>query len=257
MDSGCSDHMCNNKTRFILGSLRKTNVTIRMGDDTTIQVDQVGRTCIGFLEIEALFVPQFRISLISVSKLALTGLRTIFDNIDCSVFNSDGQVFLKACLKNGLYLASKGYDTQKAAALITTRAQTKKARPQPAPPAVQQAPDSPAVSDFKSNSSGHRSNKRVLTDSLHLWHRRFAHMNPVALKQILEQTTPNEHKLINDHDPTCDICLKSKHQQKLNCTAETRLEIPFELIHSDSCGPITCSFGGSTHYILFIDDCTR
>ena len=74
MDSGCSDHMCNNKTRFTLGSLRKTNVTIRMGDDTTIQVDQVGRTCIGFLEIEALFVPQFRISLISVSKLALTGL---------------------------------------------------------------------------------------------------------------------------------------------------------------------------------------
>ena len=91
-----------------------------MGDDTTIQVDQVGRTCIGFLEIEALFVPQFCISLISVGKLALTGLRTIFDNIDCSVFNSDGQVFLKAYLKNGLYLASKGYDTQKAAALITS-----------------------------------------------------------------------------------------------------------------------------------------
>ena len=146
-----------------------------MGDDTTIQVDQVRRTCIGFLVIEALFVPQFCISLISVSKLALTGLRTIFDNIDCSVFNSDGQVFLKAYLKNGLYLASKGYDTQKAATTTVSGAASSS-----------QALDLPAVSNFKSNSSGYRSNKRVLTDSLHLWHRRFAHMNPVALKQILE-----------------------------------------------------------------------
>ena len=80
-------------------------------------------------------------------------------------------------------------------------------------------------------------------------------MNPVTLKQILEQTTPNEHKLINDHDPTCDICLKSK--QKLNRTVAIRSKIPFELIHLDSCGPITRSFGGSTHYILFNDDCIR
>ena len=150
--------MCNNRTRFISGSLQKINATIC--DNTTIQVDQIGRICIGFLEIEALFVPQFRISLISVSKLAAMGPQTIFDNTDCSVFNSNGQVFLKAYLKNGLYLASKGYDTQKAAAFINTRAQTKKTRLQPAlpvaPPAVQQAPDLPAVSDnFKSNPPGH------------------------------------------------------------------------------------------------------
>ena len=41
-----------------------------MGDGNTVQVTKAGRTHIGLLKIEALFVPQFRISLISVSKLA-------------------------------------------------------------------------------------------------------------------------------------------------------------------------------------------
>ena len=82
-------------------------------------------------------------------------------------------------------------------------------------------------------------------------------MNLVALKQILEQTTPNQLKLVNDHDPACDICLKSKHQQKVTRTEATRAKIPFELIHSDSCGSIARSIGGSAYYIVFIDDCTR
>ena len=40
-------------------------------------------------------------------------------------------------------------------------------------------------------------------------------------------------------------------------TEATRSNIPFELIHSDSCGPIARSIGGSAYYIVFIDDCTR
>ena len=222
-----------------------------MGDDTTIQVDRIGRTCIGFLELEALFVPQFRISLVSVSKLAAIGLRTIFDNVDCSVFDSSNRVFLKAYLRDGLYLVSRGYNAErpKLEALITTRAQAAgQARQTP----NTQTPNTPLGSPVTELHPSRRSNKQIVTDSLHLWHRRFAHMNPVALKQILEQAIPTKLRLINDHDPTCDICLRSKHQQKLNRTEATRSKVPFELIHSDSCGPIARSFGGSAYYILFV-----
>ena len=64
IDSGCSDHMYNNIKCLIAASLPKTSITIRMDDDTEVHVTQIGKTNIGFLEIEVLFVTQFRVSLI-------------------------------------------------------------------------------------------------------------------------------------------------------------------------------------------------
>jgi len=40
-------------------------------------------------------------------------------------------------------------------------------------------------------------------------------------------------------------------------TKASRTLTPFELIHSDLCGPIKHSIGGAQYYIIYIDDCTR
>jgi transposase InsO family protein len=218
--------MCNEKSRFIPGTLRKVNVWVKMGDDNGVHVGEVGRTYIGSLEMDALFVPQFRISLVSVSKLAKQGLRTTFDSTGCRVTNTAEEVVLDAKEENGIYVIRAGREH----AFTTT------------------------VTLGSGKIKQRKRDKFVQTESLHLWHRRLAHLNPDALKKVLDATIHYS----DDHDhATCDICLRSKHQQEFNRTKVPRSKIPFELIHSDTCGPISPSLAGAAHYIVFIDDCTR
>jgi transposase InsO family protein len=197
-----------------------------MGDDNGVRVEEAGKTCIGDLEMDALFVPQFRISLISVSKLAKQGLQTIFDSTGCRIINDADEIMLDAKEEDGIYVIDTGREYA-FTNTVTLRSGKVKQR---------------------------KRDKFVQTDSLHLWHRRLAHLNPVALKQILDDTI----RYSDDHDhATCDICLKSKHQQEFNRTKVPRSKTPFELIHSDTCGPLGPSLAGAAHYIVFIDDCTR
>ena len=46
-------------------------------------------------------------------------------------------------------------------------------------------------------------------------------------------------------------------KQKFERKPVSRSAKPFELIHSDLCGPMPSSLGGARYYILYIDDCTR
>jgi transposase InsO family protein len=55
----------------------------------------------------------------------------------------------------------------------------------------------------------------------------------------------------------CETCIHTKQQQKVVRTKASRTSIPFELVHSDLCGPIKHSIGGAQYYIIYIDDCTR
>ena len=243
--------MCNNLTRFIRNSIHNVDVLIRMGDGNAVQVTKAGRTHIGPLEIEALFVPQFRISLISVSKLAETNLQTTCNQSGCTIANTNGRIILTAKQRHGLYLTPNQFEN--ASAMATTRSQASKETSANTPPSAPSAPSAPEAPEAPVYEIPYaRTKDKVQSDSLHLWHRRFAHMNTAALRQLLDATT----HLTDDHDPTCDICLKSK-QQKITRTKAIRSKIPFELIHSDTCGPISPSTGRSSHYILFIDDCTR
>jgi transposase InsO family protein len=55
----------------------------------------------------------------------------------------------------------------------------------------------------------------------------------------------------------CQTCVHTKQQQHVIRTKASRTSTPFELIHSDLCGPIKHSTGGAQYYIIYIDDCTR
>jgi len=54
-----------------------------------------------------------------------------------------------------------------------------------------------------------------------------------------------------------ETCIHTKQQQKLTHTKASQTSTPFELIHSDLCGPIRHSIGGAQYYIIYIDDCIR
>jgi transposase InsO family protein len=86
------------------------------------------------------------------------------------------------------------------------------------------------------------------------WHHRRGHINPVALRKHLPDNikfNPNMDKLV------CDICSETKQKAKIVCTPQSRATTPFELIHSDICGPIKSSIGGAYYYLIYIDDFTR
>ena len=58
----------------------------------------------------------------------------------------------------------------------------------------------------------------------------------------------------------CDVCIQAEHKQKFIRTKVKRATTPFELVHSDVCGPFATPTGGSSrsHYFIpFIDDYTR
>jgi hypothetical protein len=53
----------------------------------------------------------------------------------------------------------------------------------------------------------------------------------------------------------CTACIQAKHKQKIIKVKTKRTTKPFELVHSDVCGPF-CTTTSASHryYILFIDD---
>jgi hypothetical protein len=56
----------------------------------------------------------------------------------------------------------------------------------------------------------------------------------------------------------CTACIQAKHKQKIMKVKTKCTTKPFELVHSDVCGPLsTPTSAGHRYYILFIDDYTR
>ena len=62
-----------------------------------------------------------------------------------------------------------------------------------------------------------------------------------------------------EKDSVCEACVLGKqHRSPYPRGFAERATEPFELIHSDVCGPMSVSsFGGSRYYVTFIDDYTR
>ena len=59
-------------------------------------------------------------------------------------------------------------------------------------------------------------------------------------------------------DSICTVCIQAKHKQRLIKVPVKRTTKPFELVHSDACGPFsTLTLGYNQYYILFIDNYTR
>jgi len=56
----------------------------------------------------------------------------------------------------------------------------------------------------------------------------------------------------------CTACIQAKNKQKIIEVKTKRTTKPFELVHSDVCGPFSMpTTAGHRYYILFIDDYTR
>jgi hypothetical protein len=82
-----------------------------------------------------------------------------------------------------------------------------------------------------------------------------AHLNPEAIKQLLNDTITFSSTYILEY---CSVYVLAKHKQSFIRMPTEHSQIPFELIHSDVCGPMsTLSLSKAHYYIVYIDDVTR
>lgn len=251
--------MCNDRRAFKKGSLRGTNVLVKLGDHNKVHVSQQGIAIIDGVQLDALFVPEFRISLLSVSQLDKLGFHTSMANSLCTISKSkDAVPTLVAPQIDGLYRIQPSNSTN---AFISTRSMTKRQRATSTSPSTLEK-SKPTASQPNQTVSPLQSKREInyrklslaakRTSSMQLWHRRLAHLHPNSMKKILPNVQFSE-----DLDPYCDTCIKAKHKQRFERTRVPRSIKPFDLIHSDLCGPLEHSIGGAAYYIIYIDDCTR
>ena len=212
IDSGASHHMCNDESLFLKRSITTACYTIKLGNKTTVTAVLGGLVSFYGQMIQALLVPSFGVSLLSVSQLdeslrwSMTFLRGT-----CQIQDQQDGLILQVPRTNGLYKLELPRTAEAIHATHTTRSST-----------------TPAT-----------------------WHQRLAHPHEAVLKRIL----PNIQVSTKDLD--CDVCLKGKMKQKFERKPVRRSTRPFELIHSDLCGPMPSSLGGARYYLFYIDDCTR
>jgi len=232
--------MCNDRSSFSTFKNLSLPIVIELGDDNSVTTTHYGFVnVIQGYQVEALHTPTFRLSLLSINQLDLGGHTTIFWDGKCSI-TSPSSCTLARKLVNGIYIIVPA-----TALLSSTTESGKKTKRDSSLPRViineptiessEIAPTSPPASSILKS---------------RLWHRRLAHLNPTAIKSIVKGYTHD--------DSMCTVCIQAKHQERFIKVPVKRTTKPFELVHSNVCGPVsTPTFGDNRYCILFIDDYTR
>ena len=230
VDSGASHHLC--YERHLFESLKRieTPTPVSLGDGSALLATGYGRISIhieGYcLRIQVLYVPGLTYNLLSVGALSDAN-RISFGQGRCFLEPQNGKARTLALQKNGLYYVIGSCDRI----------------------SVNKTPF------HQSKAKAHTSIATHLP-SLELWHQRLAHLNKTSLKALIPTTSfeSNETELPS----VCEVCVKSKHTRRFERKPAPRTTRPFELLHSDLCGPIIpASHSSSKYFILYIDDYTR
>jgi hypothetical protein len=267
VDSGATHHFCNDDSYFQNAHSRIINMPIWLGDDNSVLARKERLiTLQGSLNLHSLFEPDFQTPLLSVPQFEKQRWTTTFSHERCLITNINGKVLISATLRNGLYLVDSF-------ALITTRSGRHLTPPPPfvvteTPSEVKPSPGdeisleksteilTPAAPDTSAGPKAcfQKHNVEVKpSDSIAVWHRLLANLHPSAMKKLLNISLHGKNNISG-----CETCIQAKHQQKFQRSVpSTRSTVPFELIHSDQCGPLNHSVGGVSYYIVYIDDCTR
>lgn len=231
IDSGCSDHLANDKSLFVELEPLKCPVEIAIAkNDECIVAKHSGKVKVIskvnnkdlLCTIEnVLFVPELRCNLFSVMRVDDAGMRVTY---------AEGEV----AIYRGSELVASGKRDGKLYRLNFVRARVGE-------------------------------NKSMLTCGLvpknvQLWHRRFGHLNAKSLDQLIRRDMVSGLKLNGGQNGkelvTCEACVLGKQTRKPFAVREgKRSSRVLELIHSDVCGPISPDgLDGAKYFVTFIDD---
>jgi transposase InsO family protein len=257
IDSGASDHMCNDRESFHTFKKLPKPMPIRLGNNHTVYATHHGLANITqSFQAHALFTPTFKHSLFSVSQLDISGYTSTFGGGRCIVKTQAGSTHtvLTATLgNNSIYFL----DDDNLAAGSAMEADTLQEAATDDDddsevhfPGLPKAPPQKPAPRSSSAAQPTKQKKKLSLSESRMWHRRLAHLHPAAMRSLIDGLTHS--------DTTCDVCIKAKAKRKIIRIPVKPTTMPFELVHSDLCGPFsTPSHSGSRYYIIYIDDYTR
>jgi hypothetical protein len=227
LDSGATDHICNDKGHLLDIRRLPKPIQVRIGDNSIVPVAGIGTVLAASKNrriqlTDILYVPAIGTNLLSVSKLTDKGCEVQFSkNGQATILNPKDQSIATT------YRKSSMYEVQVSSCFLTrnnVRIQRRKKATRPLP--------------------------------IELWHHRLGHLNHTDMRKLTDMATGIRIRE-NQDQKLCIPCLKGKMHRKYNRTS-TRSSKKLELIHSDLCGPFPIrSISKSVYFIIFIDDATR
>ena len=97
--------------------------------------------------------------------------------------------------------------------------------------------------------------------SLAVWHRRLGHLNYTYMNQLMKKVMVDglNYDADTQSQKECEACVLGKMQKKpFPKQSQHRATRPYEIVHSDVCGPMQVeSKGGSKYMLTFTDDFSR
>lgn len=223
IDSGASDHMCNNHTFFLnLRKLNGFNHTITIPDGRKVRVRHIGDLQLTkhILLHNVLYVPEFQFSLISVPKLCFDlNVSLLFSANKCIIQGlPTKEIIVLGSLKHGLYYADNE----------STQATT-------------------VVDDSCMLATDLR--KKHSLQQAKLMHLRLGHL---SIKQL--------HILYPDIDSTlfknsfiCTICPAAKLTRKSFPLSSIKTTTSFQIIHLDIWGPYSkTTYNACTFFLTIV-----
>lgn len=222
-DSGCTDHMVNDKSDFYSYELVASPLKIRVaksnqsmdvkGIGTVKVVSYVNGVPITCNITQVLHVPELERNLLSIKKLDKLGIRAIFDNGVLLQEKATNEIVAQGVLNNLYDLKFE---------LIR--------------------PECNLTETQNKNST--------------LWHKRFGHIGNIGLEKLVK------HKMVEGIDENlkiernsfCEPCVSGK-MCRLPFHTRRKSSRLLEIVHSDVCGPIDpVSYDGYKYFVTFIDD---
>ncbi|KAL6286215.1 hypothetical protein ACE6H2_010605 [Prunus campanulata] len=222
LDTGCSNHMCGEKSIFSTIDESFTT-TVRFGDDSKVSVLGKGDIKIWAKDntvhtiSSVFFVPSLKSNLLSLGQLHEKGYEIKITGGACQIHDQKRGLIAKAYMTTNrmfpLHIQSHG----------------------------------PTCFSTKVN------------DPAWLWHLRYGHLNFRGLKTLHDKEMVIGLPQITCPSEVCEVCVVGKqHRETFPKGKAWRARRPLELVHSDICGPITpASNAGKRYFITFIDDYSR
>ncbi|GJV64547.1 putative RNA-directed DNA polymerase [Tanacetum coccineum] len=227
LDSGCSNHMCGNKERFVDLDESFSN-TVKLGNNTRMTVEGKGSMKLVLNEAtyvikDVYYVPELKNNLLSIGQLQQKGLSFLFQSDLCKVFHPGrGLIFQSRMSTNRMYPLSE---------------------------------DANETTEQKADECMYSSDD----DIAKLWHERLGHISKTGMKTLQHKRMVRDLPEFIVDTSVCEDCMIGKQtKEAIPKSSSWRAGEILELVHSDICGPITpTSHAGKKYFLSFIDDYSR
>jgi len=199
VDWAASHTMCNNRSLFISYDRLPSPITMKLGDDMTVTATYHGPAHImQDLQLDALYTPTFRLSLLSIRQLEHAGYMMTFRSGKCFISTDINSTTSIITAKRFRYL----YILQSPNALASEGISAKVVLMSKATTSSRKEGKKTTQSQPTEMTSGLTP---ASTITARLWHRWSAHLDPAAKRSWIDG--------LNNLDETmCDVCFISKMQ---------------------------------------------